>query len=78
MQKNKIKIQLFRMFSKDPTANISSLASSILEQSGLDGDTKSSLLREVMQKAGARELTAKSMGRWAEQLILGMRKTVPL
>lgn len=78
MQKNKIKARLFKLFSEDPTANISSLATSILEHSELDGDAKSSLLRDVMQRAGAQKLVAQSFYKWAEDVMLSMRKTVPL
>ena len=73
-----IKQQLFRMFSGLGEGNVPVLATSFLDQSGLDRDAQHKLLQEVMQEAGKQEMIARSVYRWADRALLDKRKPVPL
>ncbi|MDP3779044.1 MAG: hypothetical protein Q8R30_03335 [bacterium] len=74
----KIKQQLFRIFSGLSESNVLSLATSLLDQSGLDRNAQHKLLQEVMQEAGKQEMVARSVYRWADRALLDKRKPVPL
>ena len=75
----RIKQQLFKIFSDSfVDSNVSSLATLLLDQSGLDRDGQHKLLQEVMQEAGKQEMIARSVYRWADRSLLDKRKPVPL
>lgn len=73
-----IKQRLFQMFSGSFEGNICSLATLLLDQSGLGRDAQHHLLQEVMQEAGRQQMAARSLYRWADSALLDKRKPVPL